>query len=251
MRDQDQRDQRDRDVDPEDRPPGPLDQVAARDRADRGQPAGDAEEQRQRPAAGAQVEGLHDDRDRGREHERAAQALDRAERDQPRLGPAAARGGAAQRRRGREDDHPDHDHPPVPDDVAQPAAEREQGRQRQQVGVDRPLDAAGRQAQVVLDRRRGDGDDRLVDERHRHGEDHRGQDQAPAACPAAAAAAAAGAHGGPPVDRPCSATCRRQVLHLLLGKAQPDALVEPGDLVERDRDLLAAPQVPLGRAARG
>ena len=85
---------------------------------------------------------------------------------------------AAQRRRAGEDDHPEHDHPAVPGDVGQAAAEGEQRRQRQQVGVDRPLHAAGRQAQVMLDRRRGDRDDRLVDERHGDREDHRGQDQA-------------------------------------------------------------------------
>jgi hypothetical protein len=77
----------------------------------------------------------------------------------------------------------------VPGDVGQAAAEGEQGRQRQQVGVDRPLHAAGRQAQVTLDRGRCDRDDRLVDKGHRDREDHRGQDQA-----ARLAAASAAAH---------------------------------------------------------
>ena len=36
---------------------------------------------------------------------------------------------------------PSDDHLAVPDGVGQPAAEREEGRQRQQVGVDRPLHA--------------------------------------------------------------------------------------------------------------
>ena len=40
------------------------------DRPDRGQPAGDAEEDGQRPAALAQREGLHDDGQRGGEHDR-------------------------------------------------------------------------------------------------------------------------------------------------------------------------------------
>jgi hypothetical protein len=79
---------------------------------------------------------------------------------------------------GREDDHPEHHHPAVPGDVGQATAEREQRCQRQQVGVDRPLHAAGRQAQVVLDGGRGDRNDGLVDEGHRDREDHRGQDQA-------------------------------------------------------------------------
>jgi len=106
---------------------------------------------------------------------------------------AAARRGAAQRRRAREDDHPEHHHPAVPGDVGQPAAEGEQGRQRQQVGVDRPLHAAGGQDQIMLDRRRGDRDDGLVDEGHGDGEDHRRQDQAPRS------AARGAAHRVPPV----------------------------------------------------
>src|ERR1035441_5529904 len=42
--DQRQGDERDGHIDPEDGPPGPLKQVAARDRADRGQASGDAED---------------------------------------------------------------------------------------------------------------------------------------------------------------------------------------------------------------
>src|ERR1700728_1850117 len=49
----------------------------------------------------------------------------------------------------------------------------------------------------------------------------------------------------PRLDRPSSVVGRRQVLHLLPGEAERDAVVEPGDLVERDGDLLASPQVPL------
>jgi len=56
-----------------------------------GQRPGDAEEQRQGPAARAQVEGNDHDGDGGREHDRPAEALQRAERHQPCLGGAAAR----------------------------------------------------------------------------------------------------------------------------------------------------------------
>jgi len=115
--------------------------------------------------------------------------MQRAERHQPRLRRAAARRGAAQRRRAREDDHPEHHHLAMPPRVGQAAAEGEEGGQRQQVGVDRPLHAAGGQAQVMLDRGRGDRDDGLVDKGHRDREDHRGQDQA-----ARLAAASAAAH---------------------------------------------------------
>ena len=65
----------------------------------------------------------------------------------------------------------------VSDGVGQPAAEREQRRQRQQVGVDRPLDLGVGQAELVLDVGRRDRDDRLIDERHRDREDHRDQNQ--------------------------------------------------------------------------
>jgi len=178
-RDQRQRDQRHRDVDPEDGAPGPLGQVAAQQRADRGQAAGDAEEQGEGAAPLAQRKRLHDDRQRGREHDRAARALERAERNEPRLGQAALRGQPAQRRRAGEDDDAEGHHPPVAHRVGQPATEGEQRRQCEQVGVDGPLHAGGGQAEFALDLRHGDGHDGLVDERHRDGEDHRRQDQVP------------------------------------------------------------------------
>src|SRR5664280_244608 len=67
--------------------------------------------------------------------------------------------------------------PTVPDRVRQPAAEREQRGEREQVGVDRPLHAGAREVKLLLNFGRGDRHDRLVDERHRHGKDHRRQDQ--------------------------------------------------------------------------
>ena len=64
-----------------------------------------------------------------------------------------------------------------PTRVGQPAAEGEERREREQVGVDRPLDAGAGQPELPLDVGRRDRHDRLVDERHRHGEDHRGENQ--------------------------------------------------------------------------
>ena len=124
--DQDQRDDRDRDVDPEDRAPGPLGQVAAGDRADRGQAAGDAEEDRQRlprsrsgnvcttiaSAAGNMIAPPTPWTTRNVTIHASAQA---ARRRQP-----------AQRRGAGEDDHAEHDHPPVAGHVGEPAAEGEQ-----------------------------------------------------------------------------------------------------------------------------
>jgi hypothetical protein len=60
-------------------------------------------------------------------------------------------------------------------------AEGEQRREREQVAVDHPLHAGRREAEVFLKVRDRDRDDRLVDERHRDGEDHR-QDEALVRC---------------------------------------------------------------------
>jgi hypothetical protein len=177
--DQDQRDHRHRDVHPEDRPPGPLREVAPEDRADRGQPAGDAEEDGERPAPFTQGEGLHDDRQRGREHDRPARSLDHAERHDPGLRKASFGGEPAQRGRGGEHDDAERDHPAVTDGVGESPAEREQGSQRQQVGVDSPLHAGVREAELLLHFGRGDRHDRLIDEGHRDGEDHRRENQVP------------------------------------------------------------------------
>ncbi len=87
------------------------------------------------------------------------------------------RGQSAQRRGDGEDDHAERDHATVPDGVRQAPAEGEQRRQRQQVGVDRPLHAGARQAELLLHFGRRDRDDRLIDERHRDGEDHRRENQ--------------------------------------------------------------------------
>ena len=86
---QHQRDDRHRHVHPEDGPPRPLRQVAAEDRPDRGQAAGDAEEDGERLAPLTQGKGAHHDGQRGREHQRATRTLHDAEGHDPRLGDAA------------------------------------------------------------------------------------------------------------------------------------------------------------------
>ena len=130
--DQGQRDQGDGDVHPEDGPPRPLGQVAAQDRADGRQPPGDPEEQRQRLAALAQGERVDHDGQGGREHERAAGALDDPERDDPGLGaPTPWASGRTWSTRTDEDDDADHAHLGVAEDVREPSAqgeERGQGR---------------------------------------------------------------------------------------------------------------------------
>jgi hypothetical protein len=118
------------------------------------------------------------------EHDRRARALDHPEHDHPGLARVAGRRGAAERRGPGERDHADHDHAAVPGDVREAPAECEQSRQREQIGVHDPLRAGGRQVQVLLELRHGERDDRLVDEGHRDGEDHRRENQ-PASVPVA------------------------------------------------------------------
>jgi hypothetical protein len=138
---------------------------------------GDPEEQRERLAALAEREGLDDDRKRGREHDRAAEALKGPERDQPALRDAPLGREPAEQRGQGEDADPQRHHPPVPERVGQPSAVGEERSQGQQVGVDRPLDPGAREPELTLDVRRRDRDDRLVDEHHRHREDHRRKDE--------------------------------------------------------------------------
>ncbi len=124
--DQNQGDQRHGYVDPENRPPRPLGQVAAKHRADGGEPAGQAEEDGQRLAPLADVECLNDYGQRGREHQGTTDALNGAKGDDPRFGGAALWCEAAHRGCAREDDDPYDHHFGVPCRVGQPAAEGEQ-----------------------------------------------------------------------------------------------------------------------------
>ena len=173
--DQRQRDQGDGDVHPEDGPPGPFGQVAAENRSERGQAPGDAEEESKRLAPLAQRERVDDDGEGGWEHEGAAGTLHGAEADDPGLGVGPLRREAAHGGGPDEDDHTDHAHLGVAEDVREPAAQGEQRGQSDQVRVHDPLDPGRRQAQLALDVRHRDGDDRLIDERHGDREDHCGE----------------------------------------------------------------------------
>ena len=132
-RGQDEGDGRDRQVHPEDRPPGPLGKEPAEGRPDGGEAAGDPEEQRESLAALAQRERLDDDRKRGGEHDRAAEALEGPERDKPALGDAPLGREPAEQRGEGEDADPQRDHPPVPERVGEATAVGEERSQRQQV----------------------------------------------------------------------------------------------------------------------
>src|SRR5215218_8490555 len=101
----------------------------------------------------------------------APMSLDRARGDQP----ALAGGEADRRRRDREDDDAEQEHPAAAEDVAQPSTGDEQDGARERVGVDRPLERGERRAEVLLDRGQGDVHGGVVEHHHEEGEAHRSE----------------------------------------------------------------------------
>ena len=167
----------DRQVEEEDRAPGDvLGQRAADRRPDRERQRRDAGPQADRLAALSGRERRRDDRQGAGHHERAADALERAARDEPFL----SRREADQRARAGEHDHAEQEHPAAAEDVAEPAARDEQHRERQRVRVDGPLERRDRRAEVVLDRRQRDVHDRVVEHDHEQREAH-GRERPPLA----------------------------------------------------------------------
>ena len=163
LRDQEDGDA-DGDVDEEDPVPAQdVGQDAAEQHADR--PAAgqhEAEDAHRLRALGGLGEQHHDQRERdGRDH-RAAEALHRAGDDQDFLGA----GQPAGERRHREDDDAGHEQAPVPEQVAEPAAEQQEPAEREQVGVHHPGERGLREAQIRPDRRQGDVHDRRVEDDH-------------------------------------------------------------------------------------
>ena len=163
---------RDRDVEVEDRPPADvLGEEAAEHRPDRQRQRRDAGPGAHRLAALVGGEGIGDDRERPRHHQRRADALDDAADDQRGL----VRGEAGGRRGEGEDDHAGEEHPPAAEDVAEPPAGRQQHGEGERVAVDRPLQARDRGPQVLLDRGQGDVHDRVVEHDHEQREAHRAE----------------------------------------------------------------------------
>ena len=88
-------------------------------------------------------------------------------------------GAAAQRIEVRPNaDDPDQEQAPRAEEVAERAADEQQRAERQQVGVDDPLLQREATAEVALDRRQRDVDDRRVDEDDHRAEDAGDEDQA-------------------------------------------------------------------------
>ena len=70
---------------------------------------------------------------------------------------------------------PDQERQPAAEDVAEAPAGHQQDRERQRVAVDRPLEAREARAEVALDRRQRDVDDRVVEHDHEQREAHRAE----------------------------------------------------------------------------
>ncbi len=154
----------DRDVDEED--PMPVDRLgehAAGEQADRGARGGDEAEDADRLRLLARLgEHHHDHPQDHRRADRSTGALDEAGGDQHLLG---LRDRAEQRGRG-EDPEADQEDAPLADQVAEAPREQEQAAERDQVGVHDPGEVALGEAEVVLDRRQRDVDDRRVEHDH-------------------------------------------------------------------------------------
>src|SRR5262249_28587281 len=133
------------------------------------------------PDRGAALLALEEHRDRcegrGRE-QRSGHALGRARGDQRALVPRDR----AQHRRDCERDDPDHEHPPLPEEVPERPADKDQRAQREQARVDSPLLEREAAAEVALHRGQRDVHDGRAAEQDRRPEDA-GRERQPLAHP--------------------------------------------------------------------
>ena len=154
----------DRDVDEEDRgPPESLGQDAAEeDTGRRAQTAERAPDSERAVAGGALLERRGDDRQaRGRD-DGPAEPLD-GTRDQEHGGRAGE--GADERRGGEECCTGDEDSA-APEQIRRPAAQKQESRKGDRVGIDHPLEPGGGETEPVADRRQRDVHDRDVQDHH-------------------------------------------------------------------------------------
>ena len=84
----------------------------------------------------------------------------------------------AGKRRGNEQRDAGDEGMPQAETVAGGAASKDERRKRQRIGVGNPLRLGEAGAEIDADRRRGDGQDRAVDEAERGGQDRRDQHEA-------------------------------------------------------------------------
>jgi hypothetical protein len=156
-------DNADRHVHPEDcRPVEHLDQQAAEHGPETKPEAGDRRPDADRPRPPIRLERIDKDRERKRRQERGADALEGPKRDQhpvARRERAAGREDREQREAGQKNSLA-----PVP--IAERAADEDERRERERVRVDRPDEIAGRDVELVLNRRQRNVHDRDVEQDH-------------------------------------------------------------------------------------
>ena len=129
---------------------------------------------RERGRALAAREGRRQDRERRRHHQRRADALDQGLTDDQARHVPRQRG---EQRSDREQTGADDEDAPVTVEVAEPAADHEQRRERQRVSGDDPLEARQRRVEFAQDGRDRDVEDRAVDDDdEQRGDDHRQRD---------------------------------------------------------------------------
>jgi len=154
----------DRGVDQEDPVPvEPVGEHSAQQDADTASARGHEADEAHRPGALTGLgEQRHDERERDGGDDRPAEPLHGARRDQhPRRAGQAARDG-----RGGEGGDAGEEHPAVPEQVAEPAAQQQEPAEGEQVGVDHPGQARLGEAEVLTDRRQRDVHDRRVEHDH-------------------------------------------------------------------------------------
>ncbi len=168
-----------RHVDEEDRPPaGEGDQDPSERGAER---RTDRRHRPQQPhgATGPRLRHrLTGQRDGECHHDRRADALDRARRDEQ---PEGRRDAAEQRCHGEHGD-PDQEQLPATDEVAEPSRADDQGGDRQEIGQDDPLDFLEGGIEGLRHCRQPDVGNAGVERRHHHGEGKRGQRPARRRC---------------------------------------------------------------------
>ena len=121
----------------------------------------------ERDAAFLAAERVGEQRQRHREHDRAADALQAPGQLQHQRGLVAKPHSA---RRGREDDQADEVHQPAAVHVREAARGQQERRQGQRVGVDDPLQVGEARVQRALDVRQRDVHDRDVEQQHERAE---------------------------------------------------------------------------------
>jgi hypothetical protein len=136
---------------------------AAGDQSDGGAACADAAPEAERLVAlGALVEHVHDDRERGGQHDRGSEPLQAAHRDQEAVGCRKRAG----ERGGGEDPEPEHQDASASQQIGAPAAEQEETAEGEAVGGDHPLQVRLAEVELAADRRQRDVHDRQVDDGH-------------------------------------------------------------------------------------